>query len=44
VKKEEIPQDLLDKVAQELMPLDVFLKGANSLFKSELDKLERAAG
>ncbi len=37
-RDEVIPQDVLDRVAQELMPREDFIKAANSYFQSEIDK------
>lgn len=36
VEKGKIPQNLQDEVAQELIPLDVFLTGANNTFKKRM--------
>jgi len=38
VETGEISKDLEDRVAQELMPLDLFLKGANAHHKAEMKK------
>ena len=44
VETDELPQELLDRVAQELMPLDAFVNGANEYFRMELDRLKEETG
>ena len=38
VEKDEISSELEDKVAEELMPLETFVNGANEYFKSEMQE------